>query len=182
MTCSTIAIVAIRKIADGVLDRRRRADEPFAAADRRRRHDRAGPDHLQQVAHAERRRRRQIADVPRRQQTVAWRKRGVGGMRIVERGRHGRPKDSALRPSLRQPKTAVSRTAVGPDFSRAMHWPNESLALLQFRLQRDASSPDCSDPIAPRRARGALRRSRSGQASTRESPSRATCLPSARGA
>ena len=60
-----------------VLDRRGRPDQPFAAADRRRRHDRARADHLEQVAGAERRRRGQVRDVPARQLAVVGRERAA---------------------------------------------------------------------------------------------------------
>ena len=57
----------------GVLDRCRRTDQPLAAADRRRRHDCARPDHFHQVARTERQRRGQIRDVPARQRAVIGR-------------------------------------------------------------------------------------------------------------
>ena len=56
-----------------VLDCCRRTDQPLAAADRRRRHDRARPDHFHQVARAERQWRGKIRDVPARQRAVVGR-------------------------------------------------------------------------------------------------------------
>ena len=61
-----------------VLDRRRGADQPLAAPDRRRRHDRAGPDHLEQVARVEGRAaradRRRPSGAARRDRTAAGRR------------------------------------------------------------------------------------------------------------
>ncbi len=71
-----------------VLDRRGRPDQPFAAADRGRRHDRARADHLEQVADAERRRRRQVGDVPARQLAVIGRERAA----VAGVGWRGRPR------------------------------------------------------------------------------------------
>ena len=56
-----------------VLDRRGRTDEPLAAANRRRRHDGARPDDLEEIARVERRRRRQVGDIPARKFAVAGR-------------------------------------------------------------------------------------------------------------
>ena len=59
----------------GVLDRCRRTDQPLAAADRRRRHDCARPDHLHQVARAE---RQAAPEDPRRPSAAARRGRWGG--------------------------------------------------------------------------------------------------------
>jgi len=56
-----------------VLDRRGRTDQPFATADRRRRHHGAGADHLEQVAAAEGQRSGEIRHVPAGQlAVVGW--------------------------------------------------------------------------------------------------------------
>ena len=70
-----------------VLDGRRRADQPLAAADGGRGHDRARADHAERVAERERRRSREFGRVPGRQLAVSRRQRvGVRGLGAVHAG------------------------------------------------------------------------------------------------
>ena len=97
-----------------ILDRGGRADEPFAAANRRRGHDRAWPDDLEEVARAKGRRRRQIGNIPARELAVTGRQ-GVDGWGAV----HGHRRYHCSLVTRHRDRSQPHRHIDGPD----RRWP-----------------------------------------------------------